>query len=165
VSDEERQAAREVFEQLVEDGVAETLGDEQFVSVLKLVSGARYGVVAGLRWAVVDGERFTLFGAGNEKAFVEALEYVRADFDDQLEAGAAARGFDGMALMFAFPAIELVQAMLLSGSPHFSRLALAWLRPTEIRAVRDELIAVTKDTLLPKAVRELATRLVVPPNG
>ena len=165
MSEDVERATQQVFERLVEAGEAVAVGELSFVSVLELASGARYGLLAGPRWAVLEGERLIPFAPGDEKAFVEALEYPRREFDDLLEAGARARGFDGEAVMFTFPALELVQAMLVSGSPHFTRVALHWMRPTEIRAARAQLVAVTQNQLMAQAVRQLAERLIVPSEG
>jgi hypothetical protein len=65
-------------------------------------------------------------------------------------------------VLFAFPVADLVRAVLDKRISYLTRLALAWLRPTELRELRAEILAVSKDSFMPSPVRDLAGRLVVP---
>jgi hypothetical protein len=111
---------------------------------------------------VVEGERLSLFEPGRESLFVEVLEVPRAEFDERLERGGSERGFDGEEVLYSFPVLELVEAMLRSPSPHFRRISLMWLLPTELRALREAIEAVAQDRSMPASLRELAQRMVVP---
>jgi len=152
---------RQRFDAIVEAGEAERVQERDFVSIFTLDSDLRYGLLDDLGWAMVDGAQLIPFQRGNETAFVEVLEHPRAAFDEQLEQGAVARGFPGEAVLFSFPAAEIVTAVLAGSSQHFCRLALLWLLPTELRGLRDAILAVAQGSDWPVALRDLAQRLVV----
>jgi hypothetical protein len=56
----------------------------------------------------------------------------------------------------------VVRAVLAKEHPYLTRLALEWLRTTELRELRAEIKQVARSTDMPHAVRDLAERLVVP---
>jgi hypothetical protein len=56
----------------------------------------------------------------------------------------------------------VIRAVLEKEHPYLTRLALEWIRPTELRALRAELVAVTKAASMPLPVKDLAERLIVP---
>ena len=58
------------------------------------------------------------------------LEVPRAEFDARLEQAGDRLGCDPAEMLFSFPVLELVGAMLASPSPHFRRVSLMWLLPT-----------------------------------
>ena len=78
------------------------------------------------------------------------------------ERGAGERGLPAQDVMFSFPAVELVGAIIATRSKYLSRMALLWLLPSELRALRSEIKAFADDTSMPIALRDLAKRLVVP---
>lgn len=145
---------------------AEQYGEQHFVAVFTLDSGMRYGLTErgsdGVAWAVVDGDKLIEFGEGNENMFVEVLEQQRSVFDEQLEQGAADRDLPVDQTLLSFPAVALVRTMLVRQMPHFCRLSLMWLLPSELRELRAEIAALVDNKLLPTQLRELAGRLVVP---
>jgi hypothetical protein len=153
---------RQRFDELAEAGDTESFGERRFISLYTLESGARCGIVEDLGWALAHGPELVRFAPGTEKRFVEVLEQARADFEAGLEHGAVNKGFAAQDLVWSFPAIELVRALLATGSPHFTRVALLWLLPTELRELRAEIERAADDARLPDAVRDLARRLVVP---
>ena len=164
-------ALSRAFDEVVAAGAGEVVADHRFVPIVVLESGARLGLgrpegaSEGLpqpSWLLVTGATVQAFAAGRERHFVELLEWSRSIFDDTVERAAAARGLPAEEVLFSFPAVELVRAMLQSGSAHYCRVALSWLRASELRALRGEIVAVSGDTTLPTAVRELAVRLTVP---
>jgi hypothetical protein len=146
---------------LLEAGEAEPYAEHHFVSVLTLDSGMRYGLIEDGSWALVEGDELTVFAPGTEMLFVEVLEVPRDEFDDRvLEAGRGI-GCDPEELLFSFPVVELVSATLASASPHFRRISLMWLLPTELRGLRQAILAVAQDRSMPGSLRELAQRMVV----
>jgi len=150
--------------EILEGGGGEERGGVRFLPLVTLESETRYGLDAAMTWvAVPPDERPALPGApGSEHIFAEALEWKRDDFDAALEKAAGRHGLDGDALVLSFPALALVKTVLGTRSPYLTRLALLWLRPTELRDVRTELVRVAADAGLPTPVKELAGRLVVP---
>jgi hypothetical protein len=156
---------------LVAGDRAEAIGQERFVPVLELSSGARLALTVGVdsatgpgepAWLIVEDGKVTAFTPASAIAFVEPLEQPRGDFDAALERGAAAAGLPGEAVLFSFPAVELARALLARGQPYFSRLVLLWLLPSELRPLKAEIAQVAQNDELPQAVRDVARRLVVP---
>ena len=139
-------------------------GEPRFLPLLTLDSGARYALDAELRWVVVaaDGGGAVVIGKDNVHLLHEAIEWKRDRFDDALAEAARALELPEDELVFSFPVTEVVRALLEKRVSYFTRLALAWLRPTELRALRPELDFVAKDSFMPGPVRGLAERLVVP---
>jgi hypothetical protein len=148
---------------------AETHDTLCFVPLLTLESGARMGPCARIAaedgavgWAAHDGDRLIPFSEANARHFVELLESDRRHIDDQIERAASERGLPVDEALFSLPAAPLVRAITVTRSPHYCRLALAWLLPTELRELRDDIAPLVDDTSLPHMVRELAQRLLVP---
>ncbi len=154
-------ALRERFDAIVEAGDSEGVQDRHFVAIFTLDSGLRYGLVDDLSWALVDGDRLTVFQNGTETAFVEVLEHRRQQFDERLEQGAAACGFPAEEVLFSFPAMEIVRVMVEGASQHFCRLAMLWVKPSELRPLRSVLLGAAENSGWPAALRDLARRLVV----
>jgi hypothetical protein len=150
--------------ELLDAGNGELLGEERFLALVTLDSGARCGLDRDGRWLLVpdDGRAPVRFEAQDAHLFHEALEWRRARFDDALEAAARAHGLSPDDVVLAFPAIDVVRAVLAKQHPYLTRLALEWLGPTELRALRKEIREVIRTPNMPVAVKELAERLVVP---
>jgi len=153
------------FDALVAAGRTESFGEHHFLTLLSL-EAARYGVVqfaqaADLGWALVKDGELVAFRAGTEKHFIELLEHPRSDIEAELERSVRTHGLPAE-VAWSFPAIDLVRAMIATGSPHFTRVALAWLLPTELRELRSEIQRVADDPSMLVPVRELARRLIVP---
>ncbi len=149
-------------------GEIERIGVRWFSPLVSLGSGARVGLAARdgddaiPAWAIVEGEELVEFSPERVVRFAEVIESDRATFDEQLEAAAGALGYPAEAVLFSFPAIALVRAMLEKDRAHFSRLALLWLLPTELRLLRSDIARLVDNELLPRQLRDLAERLVVP---
>ena len=138
-------------------------GTDRFVPLLTLDSGARCGLDGQAGWLLVPGAgpavRCT---PATAHLFHEVLEQKRRHFDDALEASASALNLPGEEVVFAFPAVDVIRAVLAKEHPYLTRLALEWIGPTELRGLRAEIRAVTKAPGMPLPVKELAERLVVP---
>jgi hypothetical protein len=136
---------------------------ERFLPLITLESGARCGLDREARWLLVPAEGAAL-RATPEAAhlFHEVLEQKRPRFDDALEAAALAQGLPVDEVVFSFPAVAVVRAVLAKQHPYLTRLALEWLRTTELRELRAEIQSVTKAREMPAAVKDLAERLLVP---
>jgi hypothetical protein len=139
-------------------------GEPRFLPLVTLDSEARCGLDAELRWVVAaaEGGAVVVIGKDNVHLLHEVLEWKRDRFDDALAEAARALELPEDDLVFAFPVIDLVRAVLDKRVSYLTRLALAWLRPTELRPLRTELLFVSKDSFMPAPVRGLAERLVVP---
>jgi hypothetical protein len=150
--------------EVLDGGGGEPLGEGRFLALVILESGAKCGLDREGRWLLVpdDGRAAVRFEAQSAHLFHEALEWRRARFDDALEAGARANGLPPDDVVLAFPAIDVVRAVLAKQHPYLTRLALEWVGPTELRALRTEIRDVTRTPNMPLAVKELAERLVVP---
>lgn len=162
-------ALDEPFQARVDAGEAEQIDGHAFVGLCTLESGARFGLCARLReelgpltWARIHEGALTLLMPGNEKHFVELIENGRDALDDAIAAGAQAQRLDPDEAILSLPAPLLVRAILLTRSPHYCRLGLRFLRPTELRELRDAVAALATDGAMPQHVRDLAQRLVVP---
>jgi hypothetical protein len=138
-------------------------GDPRFLPLVTLDSDARYGIDAELRWVLAAPDAAPLvIVKSNIHLFHEALEWKRDRFDDAVTATARAHGLPEDDLIDSFPIFDLVRAILDKHTSYLTRLALAWLRPSELRELRAEIVLVTKDKFMPAPVRGLAERLVVP---
>lgn len=160
-------------EQLLAEG-AERVGDHAFVSIVTLDSGARLALTMvgpvddeGLptgdaQWAMVIGQELSPFDPERVIKFAELIENPRADIEERIERGAADAGLPAESVLFSLPVVEIVRAMLEKNRPHFSRLSLLWLLPSELRALRADIVELVDNELLPRSLRDLAQRLVVP---
>ncbi len=149
---------------LVEEGKGEVVAGARFLPLVTLDSGARIGLDAEGRFAITDAEGGPTrpYADDDGHIFHEALEWKRALFDDALEEGARALGLSADEVLAAFPVTGIVRAVLSKGMHYTTRLALHWLRPSELREMRDDLLRISKDRTLPTPIRELAGRLCVP---
>jgi hypothetical protein len=151
---------------LLEAGGGEPLpgAEARFLPLVTLDSGARCGLDAEARWLLVpdDGGAALTWADAHAHLFHEALEWKRGRFDDAVEDAARALGLPAEEVLFSFPAVAVVRAVLAKEQPYLTRLALQWIRPTEARELRRELLAVARQDGMPAPVRELASRLVVP---
>ena len=150
--------------EILEQGGGEPLGDARFLPLVTLESGARQGIDGALRWVQIpaDGSAPVLISDGNVHLLHEAIEQRRDHFDEAIEQQARALGLPVDDLLFSYPVTALVRSILARRSSYLTRLALAWLRTTELRPLRDEILAVTRDSTMTGPVKDLATRLVVP---
>jgi len=146
------------------DGGEPLLGATRFLPLLTLDSGARCGLDREAGWVLVpdDGREPVRYAAGHAYLFHEALEWKRARFDDTVEAAARAQGLPAEAVLFSFPAVEVIRAVLAKGAPYLTRLALQWIAPTELRELRRDIKVVSVHPDMPVPTKELAERLIVP---
>lgn len=149
---------------LVEEGKGELVGGARFFALVTLDSGSRVGLDGEGRFtlASAEGDVLSPYAAEDAHVFHEVLEWKRNLFDDTLEDAARALGLPALEVGFAFPAPEIVRAVLAKNMHYTSRLALAWLRPSELREMQDDLRRVAQDKRLPNSLREFAQRLIVP---
>lgn len=153
------------FAALIEQGRGEERASVAFLALATLESGTRVGVDAKGGWLAIpaDDRAPLLFGPGREHVLAEVLECKREDFDLQLEQAGRALDLPRDVVSTAFPAVELVTAMLRESSTHFIRLALQWLYPSELREARDEIVALETRPGIPSTLKDLARRHVVAP--
>lgn len=152
------------LKEILEAGGGDVAAADRFLPLVTLDSGTRCGLDAEGRWLLVpdDGRPPVRYAPAQAHLFHEPLEWKRRRFDDALEAAARAAGLPAEAVLFAFPAVEVVRAVLAKEHPYLTRLALEWIGPTELRELRAEILAVTKVESMPRPVKDLAERLVVP---
>jgi hypothetical protein len=138
-------------------------GEPRFLPLLTLDSGARYGLDAELRWILAAAEGVAVVAIDNDNVHLlhEAIEWRRERFDDAIAKAARLNGLPEDDVVDAFPVAGLIRAVLDKRISYLTRLALAWLRPSELRELRTEILAVSKDAYMPAPVRGLAERLVV----
>lgn len=150
--------------ELLDAGHGEPIEGGRFLPLATLESGARVGLDAIAAWILVPegGGPARVYAADQAHAFYEVLESKRQDFDDAVEGAARAAGLPAEEVLFSFPAIPVVRAVLGKGLPYLTRLALLWVRNTEIRELRAEIVEVSRSLDMPHAVRELAAHLIVP---
>ncbi len=139
------------------------VGEEVFFFLFQLDSEIRYGLDGTGRWSLVapDENALRVFAAGTEAWFIEWLEHARDDIESAARAGAQTCGLPSDLVEASMPAVELVRAVLVSRSVFGCRRALQWLWPSELRAVRAELVELADDSAMPQPVRQLAAHLVV----
>ncbi len=150
--------------EILDGGGGEAAGAGRFLPLCTLDSGSRCGLDPEARWLLVpdDGRPPVRFSPADAHLFHEALEQKRRSFDDAVEEAARAAGLPGDEVLFSFPAVDVIRAVLAKEHPYLTRLALEWIGPTELRLLRAEIRAVTKTTNMPLPVKELAERLIVP---
>jgi hypothetical protein len=155
---------RERVQAVLDAGGGQTADGHRFLPLITLESGGRYGLDADLRWLVVspDGAAVSVFTPSSGHLMHEALEWKREAFDGALEA--AARSFDLPVddVVFSFPVFDVIRAVFARKSSYMTRLALQWLRPTELRELRADIKAILDQPNMPRPVKDLAERLVVP---
>jgi hypothetical protein len=149
---------------ILDAGGGAAAGDTRLVPLATLESGARAGLDREARWLLApdDGRPPVRYEPSAAHLFHEVLEQRRTRFDEAIESAASALDLPAADIVFSFPAVEIVRAVLAKEHPYLTRLALEWLRPTELRELRREILAVTRGANVPLAVKELAERLVVP---
>jgi hypothetical protein len=160
---EERTELGKRVREILDGGGGETAGEHRFLPLVTLESGARYGLDAEARWLIVPAEGPAIrYEVAVAHLLHEALEQKRDLFDEAIEEGARARGLPVDDVLFSFPAVEVVRAVLAREHAYLTRLALQWIRPTELRELRAEIKAVTRAPTMPVPVKDLAERLIVP---
>jgi hypothetical protein len=139
-------------------------GTSRFLLLVTLDSGARVGIDHEARWILLpeDGRPATRYTPESAYLFHEALEWKRGRFDDAVESAARALGLPAEEVLFSFPAIEVIRAVLAKKAAYLTRLALQWILPTELRTLRAEIKEVTTSLDMPLPVKDLAGRLIVP---
>jgi hypothetical protein len=138
-------------------------GEPPFVPLVTLDSEARYGLDAEGRWILAAPEAAPLvIDKSNAHLLHEALEWKRRRFDDAVTESARALGLPEDDVVDSFPVFDVVRALFEKKHAYLTRLSLEWLRPSELREVRAEILLVSKDKFMPPPVRGLAERLVVP---
>jgi hypothetical protein len=138
-------------------------GTDPFVPLVTLDSGARCGLDREAVWLfVAESGRAVRYAPATAHLFHEVLEQKRRRFDDAVEEAARALGLPAEQVLFSFPAVDVIRAVLAKEHPYLTRLALEWIAPTELRTLRAEIRAVTRVLGMPLPVKELAERLVVP---
>lgn len=137
---------------------------DRFLPLVTLDSGARLGLDGEARWVLVpdDGRAAVRWDDATAHLFHEPLEWKRSRFDDAVEDAARGAGLPPEAVVDVFPAIEIARAVLAKQVDYLTRLALLWLRPSELRPLRKEILAVARARETPAPLRDLAERLVVP---
>ncbi|MEO7331235.1 MAG: hypothetical protein ABI193_21850 [Minicystis sp.] len=151
-------------QEILEHGGGEQVGDARVLPLVTLESGARQGLDGAARWALIPAESGApvVIDEGNVHLLHEAIEQRRDDFDEAIEQQARALDLPVDELLFSYPVTALVRSILVKRSSYLTRLALAFLRTTELRALREEILVVTRDSAMPGPVKDLAMRLVVP---
>jgi hypothetical protein len=139
-------------------------GSPPWLPLATLESGARYGLDGDARWILSppDEGAVIAISAANVHLYHEALEQKRDGFEEALERSAKAHELPVDDVVFSFPAVELARAVMAKRVSYLTHLALMWLRTTELRVLRDDILAVTRDPTVPGPVKSLAERLVVP---
>jgi hypothetical protein len=177
------------LQEILDAGGGEPLGPgpslpPRFLPLVTLDSGARCGLDRDAAWIFLPGDgrpavrcppatagapapRPTTGAPAPEPPaaahhFHEVLEWKRSRFDDSVEAAARAAALPVDEAVFSFPAVDVVRAVLAKQHAYMTRLALEWLRTTELRELRAEIVAVGRALDMPVAVKDLAERLTVP---
>lgn len=156
---------KDLVRELLETGGGEPLEGGRFLPLVTLESGARVGLDSSATWVFAPEGGGAAQALAHERGrvfFFEVLESKRDDFDASIEAAARAAGLPPEEVAFSFPAADVVRAVLARGLPSMTRLALSWLRLTEVRALRADIMAVSRDPTMPVPIRDLAERLTVP---
>jgi hypothetical protein len=154
---------RDGLAELLSKGGGEPLGDGRFLPLVTLDSGARCGLDAALRWVFVpEGRPAVVVSPETAMELHEVVEWPRGRFDTALEEGARATGLPAEEVVAAFPAIDVVRAVLAKSWPYTTRLALLWILPSELRELREEVLEASSSPAMPGPIKDLARRLVVP---
>jgi hypothetical protein len=150
--------------ELLDAGGGEPLESGRFLPLATLASGARVGLDASAAWILVPdgGGPPRAYAVEQAHAFYEVLESKRDDFDDAVESAARGAELPADEILFSFPAVAVIRAVLEKGFPYLTRLALLWIRNTELRELRAEILVVSRSGEMPLPIRDLAERLLVP---
>ncbi|MDI1479048.1 hypothetical protein [Polyangium sp. y55x31] len=145
------------------EGKGEPFGGRIFLPLVTLDSGARVGVDGDGTFvlASAEGDVISPYSTEDAHVFHEVLEWKRDAFDDKLEEAGRALGLPELSASLAFPASGVVRAVLAKNMHYTTRLALSWLRPSELRQVQDDIRRVAEDKQLPTTLRDFARRLLV----
>ncbi|HRI72138.1 MAG TPA: hypothetical protein PK156_48225 [Polyangium sp.] len=147
--------------ELVASDAGETVFAVRFFPLVELDSGSRVGLDAQARFAIAMADALHVFTPDDGHLFHEVLEWNRNKFEDALESGAKALGLPPLDVSFSFPAAGIVRAVLVKNMHYTTRLALQWLRPSELRDVQAELRRIVEDRATPTSLRDFASRLLV----
>lgn len=160
-----KERLREAVGKVFEAGAGEDLLGSRFLPLITLDSETRVGLDPELRWVVApaDGRQPFRCEPGGEDALYEVVESKRNEFEERLAEGARGYGLPGEEVVLAFPAVEVVRAVLLKHMAYTTRLALLWLIPSERRELYDDIAKVSKAKETPASLKELAARLLVKP--
>jgi hypothetical protein len=148
--------------ELVEGGGGETVFAARFFPLVELDSGALVGLDEKAQFAITLPDVLCTFAPDTGHMFHEVLEWKRNKFDDALEEGAKVHGLAPLEVSFAFPATGIVRAVLVKNMHYTTRLALQWLRPSEMRDVQVEIRRIADDRATPTQIRDFAARLLLP---
>jgi len=148
--------------ELAEAGGGEVVFGTRFFPLVELDSGARIGLDAQARFGVTLPDALCVFAPEDGHMFHEVLEWKRNKFDDALEEGAKAHGLPPIEVSLSFPATGIVRAVLVKNMHYTTRLAMQWLRPSELREVQVEIRRIAEDRATPTALRDFANRLLLP---
>lgn len=151
----------EAWATVVTEGKADKVGEAAFLPLIELDSGMAFGLTEGPQWARRSGGTLIVFSEQTAASFVEAMEVPRRDFEATLEENAAAKGMPGPQTAWSFPAPTLISCMLGGETLHFVGLALHWILPTELRALRADIHAVTEREDVSQSLRDFAIHLRV----
>lgn len=149
------------IQELVECGGGELFFSSRFFPLVELDSGARVGLDVQARFVITIPESLCVYSPNAGHMFHEVLEMSRNKFDDALENGAKSHGLPALEVSLAFPASGIVRAVLIKNMHYTTRLALQWLRPSELRDVQTEIRQIVEDRRTPTALRDFANRLIV----
>ncbi len=155
---------REALGPVFEGGAGEELLGSRFLPLITLDSDTRVGLDPEARWVVAPGDGRAPFRCepGGEHALYEVLETKRNEFEARLAEGARKHGLPDDEVVLAFPAIEVVRAVLQKGMAYTTRLALLWPLPSELRELREDIARVATAKETPVALKKLAEHLLVP---
>ncbi len=148
--------------ELVEAGAGEIVFATRFFPLVELDSGTRVGLDAQARFTITHPDALVVYEAEEGHMFHEVLEMKRNQFDDALEQGAKTLGLPPIEVSLSFPASGIVRAVLVKNMHYTTRLALQWLRPSEVRDVQVEIRRIVEDRKNPTVLRDFAKRLLVP---
>jgi hypothetical protein len=131
--------------------------------LVTLDSGATISLDRAGRWLHRSAEGpTTAFGPDTAHAFAEVVEQPRDAFEEALAAGARAAELPPDEVVLSFPTLEVTRAVLAKNYAYLTRLALAFIRPSELREMRAAIVAVVEAKETPGPIRDLARRLTVP---
>ena len=108
-------------------------GVPPFLPLVTLDSEARYGLDAELHWILAAPDAAPLvIDKSNVHLLHEALEWKRTRFDDAVAESARALGLPEDEIVDSFPIFDLVRAIFDKKVIFLTRLALAFLRLSEL---------------------------------